>query len=467
MKRFYYSYGGKTVWKTSAEVTAAASKDIHHADNINRRFAVAAMHELHRQAGDNANVHEEVPQLVDVLDDEDPGVRYWAMATIASLGANAVADSCEVIANKLKDTDPGVRTYACIALGVVGHECDAAFDYIPNLQEAIEDSDPRVRIEATKALTEMIEAEDLDEIAETLLTSLRERRYPIFRASSAEALGELGEAGLVHLADIIKVLDDDYAIVREAAAKALGNLGLEAMKDACVKLVSLAQSDPAATVKVAAAKSLKQMDLGQALEHEDASFRAWAAERAAASGPKVSTPLLEKLGKLLRDEDAKARYWSACALGDVGEAALENLETLLELAVSDPDPQPRVAATKACVKLDQGKTKEIRKDISPFLKHEEVAFRISAAECLKALGADALTEAPAVNEALLDEDPGVRMAAVYAILNMGKQAVRACGANLGECSRTDADHDVKKWSAFVLHEFGLGPRYGAPERKGV
>jgi len=140
---------------------------------------------------------------------------------------------------------------------------------------------------------------------------------------------------------------------------------------------------------------------------------------------------------------------------------------LLDHAVTDTDPQARVSACKACVKLDQGKAKEIRADITPVLKHEEVAFRISAAQSLKALGADAISEAPGINEALLDEDAGVRLAAVLASLNMGKQAVRVCGQNLGECSRTDEDHDVRKWSAIVLHEFDLGPRYGAPARKGV
>jgi len=467
MKRFYYSYNGKTVWKTASEVTAAAGKDINHDDYLNRRFAVAALHELHKQAGDNANVHEEVPGLVGVLDDEDSGVRYWAMATIASLGSHAIFDYCETMANKLKDSDSGVRTYACIALGVVGHECDAAFDYIPDLQEAIEDSDPQVRIEATKALAEMIEAEDLDEVAQTLLTSLKDRRFPIFRASAAEALGELGDAGLLYLTDLINALNDKYACVREAASKSLGNLGIVAMKDACVKIASLAQSDPAAGVRTAASHSLEQLDLGEALEHEDAGFRAWAAERVSAAGPKIATLHLVKLGVLLEDEDPKVRYWSAWALSDVGEPALQYLDTLLGHAVTDPDPQARVGAMKACVKLDQGKAKEIRADITPTLKHKEVAFRISAAECLKALGADAISEGSAVNEILRDEDPGVRVAAVYAILNMGKQAVRVCGDNLGECSRTDEDHDVRKWSAFVLHEFGLGARYGAPARKGV
>jgi len=128
----------------------------------------------------------------------------------------------------------------------------------------------------------------------------------------------LGEAGLPYVKDLCEALNDRYDIVREAAAKALGNLGIAAMKDASVKLASVAQSDPVASVKNAAARSLQQMNLGEALEHEDASFRAWAAERIADAGPKVATPLLSTLGALLKDEDPKVRYWSAWALSDIG-----------------------------------------------------------------------------------------------------------------------------------------------------
>jgi len=389
------------------------------------------------------------------------------MATLASLECDTICEYCQPIADSLKDTDPGVRQYAAIGLAIVGAECDAAFDYIPNLMESLEDSDPQVRIEAVKALTEMIEAEDLEEIAETLLTSLKDRRYPMFRASAAEGLGELGEAGLPHVAALRDALNDKYPEVREAAAKALGNLGIEAMEEACVPVASLAQSDPSAAVKSASADALSQMDLGEALEHEEASYRAWAAEIITQRGTKTSVPLVDKLGELLNDEDAKVRYWCAWALGDIGEVAMPHLPTLLVAAVEDADPDARVAATKACVKLDQAASKKIAADISPSLKHEDAAFRRSAAQCLGALGADAVPEAPGLNEALTDEDVGVRVAAVHAIKNAGKQAARACGASLGECSRKDSDSEVRKWSAFILHEFGLAARYGAPARKGI
>jgi len=516
MKRFYFSYDGKSVWKTSSEVTAAASINLKNEDLVQRRFAVAAMHELNHQTGEAALVHSEVPGLLELLEDEDAGVRYWSMATMASLQCNAIFDYMEQIADKLKDTDPGVRTYAAIAIGMVGAECDAAFDYIPNLQECLEDSDPQVRIEAVKAITEMIENEDLVEIGEVLVEQLKDRRFPIFRASAAEAIGYLGEAGLPYVEDLGTALSDKYPRVRQSAASALGMLGVEALeqatiekakeaaakaekeaadlaagikvkpkskfakkkpeeeqkaekKDQCIALCQMTKSDAEKQVRDACAVSLQQMNLGEALAHEDPSYRAWAAERIAAIGPKESAKIIEKLGECLHDEDAKVRYWCAWALGDLGEPAKAFFERMLEDAVNDPDPQARIANTKACVKLDQVGTKNssLLKDIQPALQHEDWAIRKATADCISAMGADAVPAGPAINEALYDEHAGVRLSCILAINNMGKPAVRVCGKRLGECSNIDPDHDVKKLSAVVLHEFGLAARFGAPGPKDV
>lgn len=519
MKRFYFSYDGKSVWKTSSEVTAAASVNLKHEDLVQRRFAVAAMHELNHQTGAAALVHSEVPGLLELLEDEDPGVRYWSMATMATLECNAIFDYMEQIADKLKDTDPGVRTYAAIAIGMVGAECDAAFDYIPNLQECLEDSDPQVRIEAVKAITEMIENEDLVEIGDALQFQLKDRRFPIFRASAAEAIGYLGEAGLPYVEDLGVALTDKYPRVRQSAASALGMLGIEAMeaatiekvkeaaakaekeaadaeagikpkskfktakqkkeeeenqvpepKDQCIALCQMTKDDPEKPVRDACATALQKMNLGEALAHEDPIYRAWAAERVATIGTKESSKIIEKLGECLHDEDAKVRYWCAWALGDLGEPAKELFfERMLEDAVNDPDPQARIANTKACVKLSQTETAKssLLTDIQPALQHEDWAIRKATAECISAMGADAVPAGPAINEALYDEHAGVRLACVLAINNMGKPAVRVCGKRLGECSNIDPDHDVKKLSAVVLHEFGLAARFGAPGPKDV
>jgi len=467
MKRFNFLYNGKEVWKTSLQVTEAAAKDLKHEDYIQRRFAIAAMHELHKQVGEAACVTKQAGAIVELMEDEDIGVRYWTMATLASLGSQSIFDHTEQIAAMLHDRDAGVRTYAAICLTVIGGACDAAFEYIPNLQECLEDPDPGVRVEATKALAEMIEAEDLGEVAEKLVEALEDRRIPIFRASSAEALGALGEAGLPFVDKLAHALKDQYPFVRQAAAKALGDLGSEAMKDTCVPLAKLAISDPVLDVKVAAAEALKQMDLAEALEHADPSFRGWACERVATLGVKVSTPLLDKLGELLQDDDAKVRYWSAWALGDIGAPALKFLPLLIEASPNDPDPETRVSATKACVKLNQDAAKTVAPDVAKSLVHEEALFRESAAKSIGALGQDAMPQARGLDQSLKDEDAAVRLAAVRAILNMGKPAVRICGASLGECSRTDKEFDVRKLSAFVLHEFGLAAKYGAPDRKGV
>jgi HEAT repeat protein len=501
MKRFYFHYAGRYEWKTADQVVEAASIDIKKEekrllkevpstkqefaaclgeddglkrwekakvvqDYVDRRFAAAALCQL----SSNPAAQSATADVAAALADEDAGVRYWAAHALIGLGSvegSDLSEHHEVVATAMKDKDPGVRCAAAIALAMIAEEeTENVIKHMEDIVAALKDSDPQVRIETTRLLVALLEDEELAETATTHVEALRDRRQPIFRASAAEALGLLGGAGLPYVPDLITALQDNYAKVRAAAAKALGCLGVEALKQTCPMLVGLVNSDMDVDVRNAAAEALTMVDLNEALHHADAEFRAWATDRALALGTRELKLHIARFGEMLKDHSGKVRCRVAQALGAVGDSAKDYVQGLLENALEDADAESRVAATKALVKVDPRSLREsgCTGPIAAFLKHDNVAYRKSAAECLGAIGSDAKQEAVLMDEALCDEDASVRLAVARALFNMGKFAVKTCGVNLGKAAKTDKDSDVRKSAAFALYEFNLGVRFGLPPK---
>ena len=90
------------------------------------------------------------------LQDPDAGVRKRAVKKLANLGAAEPA-AVPALAGALKDRDAGVRSEAALALLRIGPQAQAA---IPALTEAARrDADPRVRVNAGKALAKVRDGE--------------------------------------------------------------------------------------------------------------------------------------------------------------------------------------------------------------------------------------------------------------------------------------------------------------------
>jgi HEAT repeat protein len=169
MKRFEFSYCGKTVWKTPDQVVSAASEDLKKEDYIDRRFAIAALSQLSTLPAAQAAAAE----IALALADTDAGVRYWAAVALNGLGSGMVHHHAEVAA-ALKDQDSGVRCYAAAAMVKIGEESDYGKEYFDDLVEATSDSDPQVRIEATRALVAVAREDELEDVAASHVTALQE-----------------------------------------------------------------------------------------------------------------------------------------------------------------------------------------------------------------------------------------------------------------------------------------------------
>ncbi len=77
-----------------------------------------------------------VPQLSDLLRDDDPAVRQTAAKILARIGPDAVTAVPDLI-ELLRDPDPQVQRAAVRALGQIGPQAGAA---VPDLLQLLEES---------------------------------------------------------------------------------------------------------------------------------------------------------------------------------------------------------------------------------------------------------------------------------------------------------------------------------------
>jgi HEAT repeat protein len=148
------------------------------------------------------------PRLVQLLDEPDPGVRFWA-ATLLS-GCPDVG-RYELLA-RTGDPDPNVRAAAVEALGERGES--AALQVV---RERLEDPAWFVRVHASRALGRLGSPAD----APALAAGLRDSRWWV-RAAAKDALRDLGP-GVA--ATLLPYLEDADAFARNGAAEVLQDIG--------------------------------------------------------------------------------------------------------------------------------------------------------------------------------------------------------------------------------------------------
>ncbi|NQU23904.1 MAG: sulfatase-like hydrolase/transferase [Candidatus Nealsonbacteria bacterium] len=86
---------------------------------------------------------EKLPQLVKLLSDKDPAIRYWAAVGLGALGEDARPAKADLVA-ALKDDSPVVRLAATEAL----HRSQSGDDVLPSAIAALSHDSPWVRLRA-------------------------------------------------------------------------------------------------------------------------------------------------------------------------------------------------------------------------------------------------------------------------------------------------------------------------------
>jgi HEAT repeat protein len=158
---------------------------------------------------------EALPQLAQLLNDADGGVREAAAQAIGQIGPDALPQ----LVRMLGHPDKYVRRNAVWALGKLGPLARAA---VPDLTGALKDADPRTAAGAAQALGCV--GQDAAEAIPHLTDAMRGTNVVLCRMA-AKALSQIGRPALPALIAHLKHRDP---FVRGEAALALGWMGAAA-----------------------------------------------------------------------------------------------------------------------------------------------------------------------------------------------------------------------------------------------
>jgi HEAT repeat protein len=182
------------------------------------------------------------PDVTPLLGHANPGIRAWAVWTLARIAADA-GRVVPALMKALADTEMNVRHKACEGLAAWG---DAAKPAVRALQERLE-SDPQGEVQAAAARAlAVVRPEGPDALA----TALAKHKSAFVRACAARALAGEGATAPA----LVRTLSDRDATVRREAVWALGRA---ARSNEVAAALRKALDDPDYVVRTAAAEILK------------------------------------------------------------------------------------------------------------------------------------------------------------------------------------------------------------------
>lgn len=229
-------------------------------------------------------------------------------------------------------------------------------------------------------------------------------------------LGGYPEADAKVVKDAVTLLKryagDTQAIVRYRAVQALGRIGPPA-REALPEILAALKDSGTWEVKHAAAEALGRVAFDRK------------------SGPPLN--VLNGLFTALGDINSQVRLGAIQSLTWLGSPAdpklkLALLEELDKLTKADPEPTVQLWAQMAFMSAAHEFHKTRLDAIAKYLRHEDVAARVQAAQALGTIGKDAKEVVPALIGALKDEEPLVAGWAIWALSRMERSALGALAA---------------------------------------
>lgn len=165
-----------------------------------------------------------------------------------------------------------------------------------------------------------------DTMAEPFLVGALDDSDPVVREAAARALGQLPSFGESSVHGLAALLEDADASVRRAAAVALGQAGdAQTAVDSLIRL--LASSDAAlrrsathALLYVEASNRLAVEALSQRTKDADPAVRQWAIAALAETGDPRAVQVV--VDRLVRDESEAVRAEAAYRLGFIGDRSV-------------------------------------------------------------------------------------------------------------------------------------------------
>jgi HEAT repeat protein len=356
-----------------------------------------------------------VPALIEMLKDEDNGVRAVAADSLARYGAkakDAVPDLVAMLKDKKRGSERG-RSSAARALGAIGPEAKTA---IPALAELLRDRDEDVRCAAITGLSGMGSAS-----VPILLDLLKDKDSRV-RVNAIVGLGHIGVDAAPAIPALAELLRSQDAEIHRSALWALGDISrpalprmLELLKDKNGQV----RADAAFVIDTIVGRSLRGRTgpeaklliaaLTDALKDQEPAVRERAA-RALRIFAAEATSAIPALMELLKDAKPEVRGSAARVLGTIGRKDKSVVAAIAEL-LRDDESSVRRSTTDALVELGPNAMPTLLE----LLKHKDDRLRRGAAHALGAMGSKAKSAIPALKELLNDNDVEVRLAAHHAI----------------------------------------------------
>ena len=261
------------------------------------------------------------------------------------------------------------------------------------------------------------------------------RPRPLFLcAEVAKVLGRIGPGAGTAAPALRAMLGDEQAVIRAAAAEALGGIS-----PAAVPALIQALQDPEKEVRQAAVSALGEVGAEAAaavpdlvaLLPQDGPRGLHVVFPLSRIGPAAVPALIQAL----RGRDTDVRSRAAQVLGLIGPEAQAAAPTLVEV-LRDPEARVRVRAAEALWQVAQDPTGVAL--LAAVLGDEDGVLRRDAARFLGQMGPAARPAVPALVEALRDADDATRVPVAEVLGRIGPGAAAAVPA-LAEALREPED----------------------------
>lgn len=192
----------------------------HLADSLSRSFPAERARAARELGMFGSLARKAIPQLVGLLKDDEVEVRFSAAEALAKIDPT----SQEIAPILIQDLSSEYSSIRCRAIKDLGELGAAAHSSIPNLVESLKDEEKSVRIAAAITLGKIGQRANS---AIYSLTQALETWDLEIRPYATEALINIGQAAIPAF---IKALGSHREPVRNSAAKALIQIGLEGLE---------------------------------------------------------------------------------------------------------------------------------------------------------------------------------------------------------------------------------------------
>lgn|GEM_PF-983779 len=349
--------------------------------------------------------------LIESLEDDSSVVRRQVVIALGKIGDE---DAVEPMAGLLEDEDPGVRFYIPVTLDMIaeasGPGAAGMGKIVDSLHKAVKNEMAQVRVAATNILGKMEDETSMD-----LLIELLADDNSYVKTSTTNALIKIGEPVVPKL---IQVLDNEAENISLPLTDLVGDKIGDRYKKELAKRVALQVSAASILGNIKDPRAIKPLLEAMKREADDdateeeksnaASVRSGASAALTAIGPAAVVPLIDILEN---SENENARGNAASILGSIGDK-----RAVLPLIDALKDEEKSVRAN-AAASLGTLKDRRAVPSLMEKLKDDDVVTRTNAAASLGTIADKTATQVliDAVVDPEKKEREQVRDAAIGAL----------------------------------------------------